>query len=501
MRRKSIILNSLAGIVCQLTNIVCGFLLPAAILKAYGSAQYGLTNSINNFLGLITLCELGIGTVVQSSLYKPLAENDIYKVSCVMKSARRFFKIVASILFVYVVALCGIYPFLIKEFDAPYIIFMIVALSINSFSTYYFGICSSLFLYASKKSFIPLGLQAIGAVISTTLALILIRAGFSLLFLKYATAMLLLFRPAVMYLYVKRNYSIDWNVTYTEEPIKQKWNGVAQHIASVVVDRTDVVVLTLFSNLQAVSIYGVYAMVVSNIRGIIESALSGIQAEMGDLYSRNKIGELNGLFGKIEWIVHTIIIFLYTVTGIMITSFVAIYTRDVNDANYYVPLFSILIVIAYGGFSIQTIYKTIVKAAGQYKETQLASIVEAAINVVTSIVLVTRFGLPGVAVGTIMAMMFRLIYHVIYIHNNIIFRKYRYFFKQLFVDLCTVGIIVIISKFVTINDANYLTWCCSAVIVCALSAIVILLLNLIFYPKSIRYLLDLLISFRKKETK
>ena len=41
---------------------------------------------------------------------------------------------------------------------------------------------------------------------------------------------------------------------YEKEPIQQKWNGIAQHVAAVVIGGTDTVVLTLFSTLQNVSI-------------------------------------------------------------------------------------------------------------------------------------------------------------------------------------------------------------------------------------------------------
>ena len=75
----------------QIISMVCGFVLPTAILTAYGSKAYGLMSSINQFLGFIQLCELGVGAVVQSALYKPLAENNEYQVNCILKSSRKIF--------------------------------------------------------------------------------------------------------------------------------------------------------------------------------------------------------------------------------------------------------------------------------------------------------------------------------------------------------------------------------------------------------------------------
>ena len=41
-----------------------------------------------------------------------------------------------------------------------------------------------------------------------------------------------------------------------------------------------------------------------------------------------------------------------------------------------------------------------VYAAGHFKETQLSSIIEAVLNIVLSVLLVLKFGLVGVAIGT-----------------------------------------------------------------------------------------------------
>ena len=77
------------------------------------------------------------------------------------------------------------------------------------------------------------------------------------------TSLIYLIRPIVLKVYVDKHYSINKKAVYTDEPIKQKWNGLAQHIASVVLDSTDTIVLTVFSTLANVSIYSVYYLVIS----------------------------------------------------------------------------------------------------------------------------------------------------------------------------------------------------------------------------------------------
>ncbi len=70
-------------------------------------------------------------------------------------------------------------------------------------------------------------------------------------------------------------------------------------------------------------------------------------------------------------------------------------------------------------------------AAGHFKQTQIAAYGEAMINVIFSVLLVSKFGLVGVAVGTLLATLFRLFYYVIYLSSHICFRNVGLFIREL----------------------------------------------------------------------
>ena len=75
-RKKKLMLNTISSLIFLFTNFICAFILQKFILKTYGSEVNGLVESITQFLGAVTLLDMGVGAVVQSSLYKPLAEDD-----------------------------------------------------------------------------------------------------------------------------------------------------------------------------------------------------------------------------------------------------------------------------------------------------------------------------------------------------------------------------------------------------------------------------------------
>ena len=82
----------------QNLTIIFGLILPRLYLKYYGSVTNGLINSISQFLNIISLLELGIGTIVESALYKPLAEKNISQISAIVVSAKKFIGFAVNLL-------------------------------------------------------------------------------------------------------------------------------------------------------------------------------------------------------------------------------------------------------------------------------------------------------------------------------------------------------------------------------------------------------------------
>ena len=240
-RGKKLFLNTGSSLIFQVTTIICGFILPRLILKAFGSEVNGLVNSITQFLGIISFLELGVGSVIQSSLYKPLADKDENQISKVVVSGQKFFSKLALILLVYVIILMGIYPFIANQkFGFVYTATMIAVISISSFAQYYFGIVNRLLLTADQKGYISYNAQTITLILNTVACFILIKIGASIHIVKLTTSLIYIVRPIVLAIYVKRHYKLNWKIQYEGEPIKQKWNGVAQHVSAVILDGTEI---------------------------------------------------------------------------------------------------------------------------------------------------------------------------------------------------------------------------------------------------------------------
>lgn len=490
-RKTKLRRTTISSIICQIVTVICGFILPRLIIGTYGSEQNGIIQSISQFLSFITFLDLGVGTVVQSALYKPLASKDNIEISKIIISAQKFFRTLAIMLGVYVIILTFTYPLIAdQDFGYLYSAAFVFVLGYGLFAQYYFGIVNSLLITADQKGYVTFNLSIVTIILNTIASVILIKVGASLLFLKAVVSLIFLIRPLYLTLYVKRHYQIDYKLKYEEEPIKQKWNGVAMHLSAVVLDNTDIIVLTLFSTLANVSIYSVYNMVVLGIKQLFLSATTGIRAMIGNLISTGEKEKLYNVFSWFDWIIHTGTVLLFTITGLLILPFVAVYTNGITDAKYVQPLFAVLIVAAHACHCLRIPYNNLILAAGHYKQTQSVFIVAALLNITISIIAVYFWGLVGVAIGTLISMTYQTIWMAIYSSRHIISWPVKLFVKQLFVDFITTATIISLSKILSIHLASftYLSWFLMALQVGLLSVIAVFFVNYIFYRNKVKCL-------------
>ena len=91
-------LNIAVSLLGQFVTLVCGLIVPRLLIGQFGSEAYGATASIAQFLAYITLLEAGIGGVARAALYKPLAENDVDRVSAVVYEITTAISMVATAL-------------------------------------------------------------------------------------------------------------------------------------------------------------------------------------------------------------------------------------------------------------------------------------------------------------------------------------------------------------------------------------------------------------------
>ncbi|MDO5138443.1 MAG: hypothetical protein Q4D71_08305 [Oscillospiraceae bacterium] len=315
--------------------------------------------------------------------------------------------------------------------------------------------------------------------------------------MKLATSIIFLIRPIFLNWYVRDHYNINYTIQYEGEPIKQKWNGLAQHISYVVLNDTDTIVLTVLGTFSDVSIYAAYHLVVYGVKRLYTSMMNGVEAYLGNLWARNDIERLKNVFGWTEWAIHTAVIYGFGCTGFLIVPFIQCYTKGITDANYIQPVFATLIVMAHACHCLRLPYNLMIFAAGHYKQTQHNYIIATIMNIVISVACVKQWGLVGVAIGTLSSMLYQTIWMAFYNANHLVKRSIKAFIKQAGVDAITVFIFAVIPVAKTLNRVNYFSWIRLAVEIALVFLLVSVCVNCIFYRNYLLRIPDLYKKRRK----
>ncbi len=499
-RNKKLVRNTYSSLLYQIVTTICGLILPRLILQMYGSTVNGLVNSIAQFLQFIAFMELGVGSVVESALYKPLADRNKCNINGIITSAEKFFRALAVIMICYVLILCLIYPQFVKqEFDVFYTVTLIIAMCISSFSQYYFGVVDRLLLSADQHGYIQYNVQTITLILNIVLCVVFMYAGVSIHVVKLTTSLVYLIRPIVLRIYVNNKYAVNRHISNVDEPIKQKWNGIAQHIASVVLENTDVAVLTLFSTLNNVSIYSIYHLVVYEIKSLSLIITGGMRSLLGELWAQQENEQLKEYFRWFEWIIHTGITALFSCTAILIVPFVEVYTLGINDVSYQTPEFAYVLVLANALHGLRVPYSTMILAGGHYKQTQRNYILSAIINIITSVIFVKMWGLIGVAIGTLISMLYQTVWMANYAVKNFICQTVKNIIKQFAIDFVVFVLGFGVTRLIILKEMSYVGWIIMAIKVCIIIFTLTVIANYIFYKDNIFRLLKKTNLVKKKQ--
>ena len=490
LKEKVTLFNVISSLLVQICTIISGFIIPKIILNYFGSEVNGLISSITQFLSYISLIEGGVTGVVTASLYKPLIKKDKKKLGSIINVTNKFYKRISFIFIAYSLALAVFYPIIFKtNFSYSYVFTLVLILSMSLFIQYMFSLTMRTLLNADKKVYIVSIVQIVIIILNVILSIVAVLILPNIHILKLINGLLYLIQPLIYSRYVKNHYDIDYKNEIDDNLLKNRWNGFAINLASFIHFSTDITILTIFTDLSTVSIYSVYGLVTTGLRSIITSISNGISPTIGQALAIGDEKLLKEKLSIYEYIMFVIIYYLFTIAGLLITPFVMIYTKGINDANYYQPLFGILLLISDALYLIKFPHLNLSYAANKFKEITIPAYVEAILNIVISILLVKKFGLVGIVIGTIIGMIYRMIFHV-YFTKKIIksYRQREFYFKLIIFSVSTVIGIGICYFFVSTISFDITSWIIHGFIYSLIFLFIYIIVTLLFFKNEFNYL-------------
>ena len=247
---------------------------------------------------------------------------------------------------------------------------------------------------------------------------------------------------------------MDYNAAPKTAKLKDRNAYIITEIAWTMFSSTDMIVLSMFVNTTASSIYGVYNMIFSNINVLLNTVYMSVNYMLGQTYykDREKYIQLHDSFSSIFFGAMTAFM---SVAYILIIPFIRLYTKGIADADYINPslplMFCLVQMISWSRY----IPGNLTAVAGFVKQVSRISLVEAIINITFSVILVRKYGITGVLFATVIALPLKVVY-CIYLSDKVILK--RSVMKTILIlgaNYTVFVIAIIFEKMVSINIESW----------------------------------------------
>jgi len=416
--------NLFFGVIGQIIAIILSFIIPRLFILSFGSEVNGFLSLVSQVFIYLNLLESGIGNASTILLYKFISENNRYKIQEVLNSTQLYFRKVAWIYLVIVCVVSIFLPTLVTLSISNLKVFLIVFIQgIAGFLSFYYSSTIDVFLTSDGKNYVISNINTVIRIVTTLVRLVFILLGFDIIIIQFAFLLTTILRVIITRVYFHYNYS-DFKISKINaniELLKQRYSFMVHEISSVVFSNTDIILLSIFTNMLLTSIYATYNLFYNGVFLVLQTISNSFNFIIGNLYHK----DFNRFLKYFDFINYSFIIvnfIIFSIFNILVLPFLQLYTEGIKDANYIdnrLPvLFGMICVLS----AARSTSAKVITIAGYAKETQISSIIEASLNIFLSILFVNLYGITGVLYGTIIALIYRCLDIVIFTNTKILIR-------------------------------------------------------------------------------
>ena len=466
-KTKKSIYNLVFGVGNQLITLIFGLIVPRLFITSFGSEVNGLEGSIAYIYTYIALLESGIGTATIQALYGPVGRDDKASINAILSATNIQYNRVAKIYFLCMIAFAGLFPATISSEINYFTISALVVLSgVGSFISFLTYGKFVLLLQADGRAFFVSCTGLAIYVLRNAIKIGLIYAGASFLQVAIGSSVLSVVTYGIYTFYKRKNYPwLDYSVAPNLKAISQSRNVLVHQIANIVCNSTDVLVLTyVVRDLKLVSVYNIYIMIFDAVKSLILNIFSSVAYIMGQTYQMDaeKYRRYHHYYEVAD--IATSFAF-YSIAFVMMTPFLRVYTAGITDISYIDPYLPLLFASIKILSSAREPAAQLIFYAGHFKATQGRAMIEAAINLVVSIVAAHYIGIYGVLIGTIIALSYRTIDMYLYTSHRFLNRSVWESAKQWLIYIGAFAVVAFVDMHIEIHVETYLAFFVKAFVV------------------------------------
>lgn len=431
MRSKSSAKNLVVALIGQAFGLIISFIARIIFVKFLSDEYLGLNGLFTNLLTMLSLVELGVGSALVYSLYKPLADGDNEKVKSLMDLYRKAYNIIGGVVLIIGILFIPFYRYLISEVPSiSHLDFIYILFVLNTAISYFYSYKRSLIICDQKRYIATIYRYVFYFLLNVFQIIVLFLTHNYILYLitqvvfTWLENICISIKADKMYPYLK-----DKNIKKLD---KKELNTISKNvramlfhkIGGVVVNSTDNILISKLVGLIAVGMYSNYYLITSALDTITAQFFNAITASVGNLGACTNSKKVKETF-------NTTFFLNYLIYGVITVCLLILFNPfiEVWLGKKYLFDFGVVLVITIC-FYLKGIRKTCLTfkdALGLFWQDRYKPIIESIINLVASIILGIKYGVLGIFMGTIISTVTTSLWIEPYV-------LYKYYFKENIID-------------------------------------------------------------------
>ncbi len=460
-RTQNTIRNVKTGAIVQMVNKVMAFVVQTVFIMMLNTEYLGVNGLFTNILTVLSFAELGIGTAIIFSMYKPVAEQDKEKIKSLMLLYKKAYNIIGVTVFLLGLCVIPFMSIIIKEapnirenLNLIYILFLL-----NTSISYFFTYKKSI-IYAHQKQSIIDNINSIFYLIKSLLLILFLVLTRN--YIVYLVIQIIITLVENVIIAIKANklypYLKEKSVKRLE---KEEQTSIFVNVKSLIVYKLGSVIMNgtdniLISSMISVGVVGLcsnYVLIINSIKSIIFSALNGVTASVGNLNAVGEPKQKEKVFYQITFIDYIVYSFCAVAFIVLLNPFITLWLGEKYLLGMAVPIALAVSFYIDGLRNPGFTYRT---TLGLFKKGKATPYIGAITNIVFSILLCKIFGVAGIFIATSIAQLLSYSWIDPYLIHKYEFKtsvkKYykKYFYYTMAFIVCVI-LTLIIANFIQLE--------------------------------------------------
>lgn len=456
-RLQNSAINFVAGFGCRLLSLASAFIVRTVFIKCLGEEYLGINGLYSNILSMLSLADLGFGTAMVYSMYKPLACKDWDKLGQLMKLYRCIYTIVGAIILGLGLCIVPFLDYFIK--NGPNIEGLVLYYLLFLFDT----VCSYLFfayrnaiLQADQREYVISNYRGIFNLIKSAAQIIVLLVFRGYLVYLLTQIAITILQNVCLSVKISKEYPVFNRKTkkLPSEEVKRIFDDVkALTIAKfshVILNSTDSIIISAFVGINWVGLISNFNLIIEAVAGILAQVTSAITASLGNYFATEDDNSGYIVFRRVEFLTFWLYAFSSVALITLLNPFVNLWLGEqflLDD-----PLI-VALVIRFFVAGFMSTFWTFRSTLGLFTQGKWRAVAVSVINIILSIGLSINFGATGIIIATpISRACVNLWYDPWIIHKYGFNKSVRPFFCnclwKLLLWIITILIMVVVSKII-----------------------------------------------------